>query len=190
MRNSITVSLNKCPDFSYNTVMTKQTHIIHPLDPIFNTASRVLILGSFPSVKTREQAFPYGHPQNRFWPLLSRLLEIDPPLQATEPERCREQLLENGIALWDTIASCDIVGSSDSSIRNAEPTDLGRIFETADIQRVFCNGGLSYRLYQKWQYKRWGYEAVSLPSTSPANAAWSIDRLAGEWEQILQYKAK
>ncbi len=167
--------------------MSEHDFIIHSIEPTFDENSRILILGSFPSVKTREAAFPYGHPQNRFWSLMSRILDIDPPLTAREPERARKHLLQRGIALWDTIASCEIIGSSDSSIRNATPTDLGRILETADIRMVFCNGGTSYKLYRKWQYKRYGYEAGLLPSTSPANAAWSMDRLYESWRQILDY---
>ena len=167
--------------------MSEHDFILHPIEPTFDQDSRVLILGSFPSVKTRAAAFPYAHPQNRFWPLMSRLLDIEPPLLATDPVRARQELRNHGVALWDTIASCEIIGSSDSSIRNATPTDLGRIFETADIRMVFCNGGTSYKLYQNWQYKRYGYEAKLLPSTSPANASWSIDRLYESWRQILDY---
>lgn len=167
--------------------MQNQDRINHPFGPTYNENSRVLILGSFPSVKTREQSFPYGHPQNRFWPLISRILAVDPPLLATEPERTRRILLESGIAIWDTIASCEIVGSSDSSIKNAEPTDLGLVFDHADIRQVFCNGGTAYRYYQRWQYKTWGREAILLPSTSPANAAWSLDRLHEIWKQIDLY---
>lgn len=167
--------------------MSEHDFIIHPIEPTFDQNSRVLILGSFPSVKTRADAFPYAHPQNRFWPLMSRLLEIDPPLSASEPERSRRLLLEHNVAIWDTIASCEIIGSADSSIRNATATDLGRIFDAADIRMVFCNGGTSYKLYQKWQYQQWGREAILLPSTSPANAAWSMDRLYDTWKQVLNF---
>lgn len=173
--------------FVYHTPMKQDERIDHPFGPTFNKNSRVLILGSFPSVKTRAQAFPYGHPQNRFWPIISRILEVDPPLLATEPERTRRILLEGKIAIWDSIASCRITGSSDSSIKDATPTDLGRIFEEADIKMVFCNGATSYRYYQRWQYKQFGREAILLPSTSPANAAWSMDRLYDTWKQIKDY---
>lgn len=161
--------------------------IDHPLPPIFDARSKILILGSFPSVKTREAAFPYGHPQNRFWPLMSDLLAIDPPLLASEPARAKKALKENGIALWDSIASCEIIGSSDSSIRNVVPQDLSIIFEAADIRHVFCNGSASFRYYKKYQSKSLHIPVSALPSTSPANARMSLSDLKEAWQVILPW---
>ena len=157
-------------------------HIIHPIPPLYDAQSRILILGSFPSVKSREVQFFYGHPQNRFWKVLATVLDC--PVPRTIPEK-QEMLHTNHIALWDVIASCDIEGSSDSSIKNAVPNDLAPILTTADIRQIYCNGATSYRLYQKYIAAVTGRDAVKLPSTSPANAAWQLDRLVGEWRQII-----
>ncbi len=155
--------------------------LTHPFPPLFDENSRILILGSFPSVKSREQNFFYGHPQNRFWPLLARI--FDAPVPQTIAEK-RALALSNGIALWDVIASCEIVGSSDASIRNVVPTDLSVILQGAEIRKICCNGGKSYELYQKFQREVTGRDAAKLPSTSPANAAWGMDRLFDVWRQI------
>ena len=140
----------------------------HPFPAIYAPDSRILILGSFPSVKSREQMFFYGHPQNRFWRVMAALLGADVP-QTVEEKRAF--LLANHIALWDVIASCDIAGSSDASIRNAVPNDLTPILETACIRQIFTNGGTAHRLYRKYIYPLTGREDTVLPSTSPANAA-------------------
>ena len=159
----------------------------HPFPPLYDENSKILILGSFPSVKSREMAFFYGHPQNRFWKLLSRLLEA--PFPETVPER-RAFLLAHGIALWDVIASCEIRGSSDASIRNAVPNDLRQILDHAQIRQIYVNGQTAGKLYRKYQEKplREAYgdcaKAVVLPSTSPANAAWTMDRLMEAWRVI------
>ena len=155
----------------------------HPIDPVFDSGSRVLILGSFPSVRSRAQGFFYGHPQNRFWPVVAAV--FGEPVPQTVPER-RALLLRRGIALWDVIASCEIEGSSDASIRGAVPTDLSPIFETADIRAVFANGGTAGRLYRRWQEKRTGRPAAVLPSTSAANAAWPLPRLVAAWRVIRE----
>lgn len=144
-------------------------------------------MGSFPSIKTREAGFFYGHPQNRFWPMISSLLGVSQELKATEPERARRVMLERGIAIWDSIAACEIVGSSDSSIRDVVPTDLGPIFSTAQIRHVFCNGAASYRYFKKYQNLPPGVEVSRLPSTSPANAATSLDGLIEAWSELLKY---
>lgn len=157
-------------------------HLSHGFGPVYNARSRVLILGSFPSVKSREANFYYGHAQNRFWPLMARLLGAELP-QSTEEKR--SLVLSRGVALWDVIEECDILGSSDSSIKNAAPTDVPRILRAADIQGVYCNGALAHRLYMRHLCPVCGIAAVKLPSTSPANAAWSLDRLYTEWRQIL-----
>ena len=155
----------------------------HPIDPVFDSGSRVLILGSFPSVRSRAQGFFYGHPQNRFWPVVAAV--FGEPVPQTVPER-RALLLRRGIALWDVIASCEIEGSSDASIREAVPTDLSPIFETTDIRAVFANGGTAGRLYRRWQEKRTGRPAAVLPSTSAANAAWPLPRLVAAWRVIRE----
>ena len=157
---------------------------IHPIPPVFDANSRVLILGSFPSVRSREVGFFYGHPQNRFWRTLARILES--PNEPRTTEEKREFLLRNGIALWDVIASCEIVGSSDSSIRNAVPNDLGVILDTASIRQIYTNGKTAHRLYEKYLYPQTGREAICLPSTSPANAAWTQERLCAAWETVIK----
>lgn len=162
-------------------------YIEHPLPPIFDASSTVLILGSFPSVKTRQAGFPYGHPQNRFWPVMSALLGCEPELTATEPERARRVLLARGVALWDSIAACEIVGSSDSSIRDVVPHDLSPIFAAARIRHVFCNGNASFRYFQQYQQAYRHIPAAGLPSTSPANAQRSLPALIEAWRVILPY---
>ena len=155
--------------------------VTHTIPPLFDTSSRILILGSFPSVKSREGLFFYHHPQNRFWKVLAGVLEE--PVHGSIEEK-KIFLLKNRIALWDVIASCTIEGSSDSTIKNVVPNDLSGILSAADISRIFCNGGASFQYYKKYQEPRTGRAAVRLPSTSPANAAWSLDRLIREWTVI------
>lgn len=145
--------------------------IDHPIPPLYDGSSRILILGSFPSVKSREAMFFYGHPQNRFWPVLAAVLGCERPTTIEEKKRLA---LTHHIALWDTIASCEIEGSSDSSIRGA------------DIRQIYCNGGTSYQYFRRYQQQLTGREAVKLPSTSPANAAWSAERLTAAWRVILE----
>ena len=164
--------------------MPEYTHIQRQFGPVDDENSKILILGSFPSVKSREANFYYGHPQNRFWPLLARLLECEVPESIEEKKTL---LLNNNIALWDTLDSCDIIGSSDSSIRNAKPVDIMQILNSAAIQKIFCNGGTSHTLFVKYLTPVCGVIPVKLPSTSPANAAWSSERLYNEWRQILEY---
>jgi hypoxanthine-DNA glycosylase len=156
----------------------------HTIPPLYNRHSRILILGSFPSVKSRETGFFYGHPQNRYWRVLARLWG-EPTPQTVEQKR--DFLLRHHIAAWDVIADCEIVGSSDASIRDAVPNDLSPIFAAADIRAVFVNGGTAARLYQK--HMKDCPVAQVLPSTSPANAAWSLERLCQAW-QIVKEKAE
>lgn len=158
-------------------------HIVHPFGPLYNEESRVLILGSLPSVKSREQNFFYGHPQNRFWTVVAGLFEEEVPETI---EQKKAMLERNGIALWDAIYSCDIEGSSDASIRNVVPTDLEPIISGSKVTKVFCNGKTSWKYYHKYQEKVLGIEAVALPSTSPANAAWSVERLVQAWSVIKE----
>ena len=160
------------------------THVRHEFNPVFDSTSRILILGTLPSVKSREQNFYYGHPQNRFWKLLARICESKKVPDTIEEKKAF--LLAHHIAVWDVIAECDIIGSSDSSIKNVVPTDLNRILEHAPIQQIYGNGGKSYELYQKYSYPQIQRKMIKLPSTSPANAAWQMDRLAEEWRQIRE----
>ena len=155
--------------------------ISHPFPPLYNEDSRILILGSFPSVKSREQRFFYGHPQNRFWKVTAAVFDCAVPQTIEEK---RQFLLEHGVALWDTIASCDIVGSSDSSIKNVVPNDLTPVLEGAKIERIFVNGKTSEKYYNRYIRDKIGREALCLPSTSPANAAWSVERLVEVWQVI------
>lgn len=157
--------------------------IVHPLESEFDKNSRILILGSFPSVKTREYGFFYGNKQNRFWKLLSLIFE-DKIGEKIEDKK--EFLHRYQIALWDVIYKCDIIGSSDSSIKNVEPTDLSKIMKTARIKNIYCNGGLSYELYKKYQRKNLGMDAFKLPSTSPANARYSLEDLFDSWKIIKE----
>jgi putative pyruvate formate lyase activating enzyme len=157
------------------------THIVHPFGPVYDETSRVLILGSFPSVKSREMAFFYGHPRNRFWKVASAVRGEAVPSGIEEK---RAFLLRNHIALWDVIHSCDIHGSSDSSIRNAVPNDLMPILRSAPIEMIYCNGAASWNLYEKYIRPAAGIPAVRLPSTSPANAAFSLDDLIKKWRRI------
>ena len=155
--------------------------ISHPFPPFFDKNSKVLILGSFPSVKSREQMFFYGHPQNRFWKVIAAVTESKIPVTIEEK---KELLKNNHIALWDVIASCEITGSSDSSIKDVTANDLSEILENSCIQKIFVNGKTAERFYNKYIRESVGQEAVCLPSTSPANAAWSIEELITEWKII------
>lgn len=158
-------------------------HIVHPFGPLYNEESTILILGSLPSVKSREQQFFYGHPQNRYWKLIARLFDEPEP---TTIEEKKTMVLKYRIAMWDTIYSCDIKGSSDSSIKNVVPTDLKTIVDNSKVTRVFCNGRTSGKYYHKYQEKILGIPAIELPSTSPANAAWQMDRLVEAWKVIKE----
>ena len=157
--------------------------IVHPIPPVYNEESEILLLGSFPSVKSREQQFFYGHKQNRFWKVLAALWEW--PVPETIEEK-KELLYANHIALWDVIGSCNITGSSDASIRDVVPNDISVILEQASIRHIYANGGKSYELYQKYIYPQNGRTIVKLPSTSPANASFSLERLAEAWKVIRE----
>ena len=161
-----------------------ETRQIHTIAPVYDGTSRILILGSFPSVKSRETGFFYGHPRNRFWKVLAGINGSAVPESVEEK---RLFLLEHGIAVWDVIAACTIHGSSDASIRDVVPNDLTPILETADIRGIFTNGSTSHRLYQKYQEPVTGRKAVRLPSTSPANAAFSYEQLCEEWKICLSF---
>lgn len=157
--------------------------IVHPIDPVYRADSRILILGSFPSVKSREAMFFYGHPQNRFWRVLGAVYGEEFP--QTVPER-RDFLLRHRIAAWDVIASCEISGSSDASIKNAAANDIRPILAAAQIRAIYVNGRTAEALYRRHIEPVTGRTAICLPSTSPANAAWSLPRLTEVWKQILE----
>ena len=158
--------------------------LTHPFPPLYDADSSILILGSFPSVKSREQQFFYGHPQNRFWRVTAAVLGDAVP--ETIPEK-RAFLLRHHIALWDVLAACEITGSSDSSIRNPQPNDLTPILNAALIRQIFVNGGTAAKFFAKFQQKTLGLEAVRLPSTSPANAAWTLEKLTAAWSVLRDY---
>ncbi|MCR5403897.1 MAG: DNA-deoxyinosine glycosylase [Butyrivibrio sp.] len=153
--------------------------IVHPIEPIYYKDSKILILGSFPSVKSREEGFFYGHKQNRFWKVISGIFEEDEPKTIEEK---KSLLLRNRIALWDVIQSCDIVGSSDSSISNVVPNDLSRILSAADIRAIFVNGKTALKYFNRYTEPLIKRPAICLPSTSPANAAWSLEKLLEVWK--------
>ena len=159
-------------------------HIIHPIPPVYDKNSKILILGSFPSVKSREVGFFYGHPQNRYWKVLAAVFNDAVP--ETIPDK-KAFLLKHHIAAWDVIASCDIEGSSDASIKNAVPNDLKPILETADIKHIYTNGKTAHNLFQKYTAPILHRDSICLPSTSPANAAWSLEKLTDTWKKQLMY---
>lgn len=159
---------------------------VHPIAPVFDKDSKVLILGSFPSVRSREEGFFYGHPQNRFWKVTSKVFGDELPVTVDEKKAF---LIRNHIALWDVIGSCEIDGSSDSSIRDVTVNDLSVILGTADIRSIFLNGKKAEQYYLKYLFPVLKRDAVCLPSTSPANAAWNLEKLADAWK-IIKDNAK
>lgn len=158
--------------------------LTHTFEPIYDKDSRILILGSFPSVKSRENHFYYGHPQNRFWKVIAGVTGKPVPVSIEEKKKL---LLSSHIAIWDVIASCSIQGSSDSSIRDVVVNDFTQVLADSRIQTIYVNGNKAYELYHKYAEPTTGIPAIKLPSTSPANAAWSVERLCGDWKQILEY---
>ena len=155
----------------------------HQIEPVYNKHSKILILGSFPSLKSRETGFFYGHPQNRFWKVIASLFDENVPVTVAEK---KEMLLRNHIALWDVVASCEITGSSDSSIRSVKVNDIKKLIDETSISRIFVNGRTAMKLYQKYLEEQLGIKAAVLPSTSPANAAYSLERLLEEWRIIKE----
>ena len=154
----------------------------HTFEPVYDENSKILILGSFPSVKSREQAFYYGHPQNLFWKVIAKITGQEVPKTIEQKKR----LLRNRhIAIWDVIDSCEIIGSSDSSIRNVKVNDIQSILKNSKIQVIYANGAKAYRLFQRYVTDVEGYPLHQLPSTSPANAAWNFERLCEAWKEIL-----
>ena len=166
--------------------MTKETQrqpqsVEHGIPPVFDGRSEVLVLGTMPSPKSREAGFFYGHPQNRFWKLLAALLEEELPVTVEEK---KAMLLKHGIAIWDVISSCDIEGSSDSSIRNVEANDIAGLLAVSRIEKIYGNGDKACRLYDKFCKDRAKKEIIRLPSTSPANAAFSMEKLLECWRVV------
>ena len=156
--------------------------VVHPIKPLYDSNSSILILGSFPSVKSREEGFFYGHPQNRFWKVMAALFDDELPQNIMQKS---DLLHRNHVALWDVIASCEIKGSSDASIRDVVPNDLSVILEHAAIRKIFVTGKTAEKLYNKYIFPDTGIKITTLPSTSPANAAWSVDRLIEEWRSSV-----
>lgn len=159
------------------------TAIVHPIPPTYDEHSEILILGSFPSPKSRESGYFYGHPRNRFWRVVATIFSDDIP---DTVEQKRAFLLRHHIAAWDVIHSCVITGASDSSIRDVVVNDISQILRTAEIRDIYVNGKTAYRYYQTYMEPVTGRKAVCLPSTSPANAAWSVEQLVDAWRVIRQ----
>ena len=157
--------------------------IIHPIPPLFNEESKTLILGSFPSVKSREAAFFYGNPQNRFWAVIAEIYGYEKPQTVEEKKKL---VLENKLAMGDVIQSCEIEGSADSTISNVTANDLSIILENSNVDRIFVNGKTAEKYYKKYTYPKTGIKAFCLPSTSPANAAWNIEKLVDAWKIISE----
>ena len=153
----------------------------HNIEPVYDKDSNILILGSFPSVKSREMEFFYGHPQNRFWKVLAGIYEVEVPKTIEEK---KSVLLAHHIAVWDVIASCTITGSSDSSIKDVIPNDIDVLLKNSGIKKIYANGGTAYKLYEKYIRPKTDISAVKLPSTSPANAAFRLERLIDAWRII------
>ena len=156
----------------------------HTFEPIFDKNSEILVLGSFPSVKSRENNFYYAHPQNRFWNVVASVYSC--PVPKTVEEK-KNMLLSNKIAVWDVIKSCEITGSADNTIKSVIPNDLSEILSVADIKKIYANGKTAQSLYNKYIKKNTGVDIISLPSTSPANAAYSLEKFIKEWKTINEY---
>lgn len=156
--------------------------VYHNIEPVYDEQSKILILGSFPSVKSREAQFFYHHPQNRFWKILGAIFDDEVPQTI---EQKKSFLHFHHIALWDVIASCEIKGSSDSSIQHVKVNDLNRIIQQSSIQHIYTNGKTSYQYYQK--YFDFDIPYDYLPSSSPANASYSLEKLIEKWQIIKDF---
>lgn len=180
--------------------------IDHPFTPVYNEKSEILILGTFPSIKSRENEFYYGHPQNRFWKVLEAIFSLaknpaftqyskqlsnesftktQNSLATASIDEKKEFLLQHKIALWDVIASCEITGSADASIANVTPNDILGLLNKTNIKKIFCNGTKAFELYNKYVEQQTAQKAIKLPSTSPANAIWTLDKLIAKWKEEL-----
>ncbi len=156
--------------------------VTHPFEPVWNEQSEILILGSLPSVKSRENQFYYGHPQNRFWKLLAGIFGEPIPQSVEEKKRF---ILDHHLALYDVFEGAEIAGSSDASIRNPRPVNLASMLRGSNIHTVLCNGNTAGKAYKKYLEEDTGIQAITLPSTSPANAAWSLERLTEAWKPSI-----
>lgn len=174
--------MSKPNDNLKNEKKLEYKSIAHTFKPVYDKNSTVLILGSFPSVKSREQGFFYGHPQNRFWKVVASICCVDVPKTIDEKIT---MLLRNNIAIWDVIESCDIIGSSDSSIQNVIPMDLSLIINNSKVTRIFANGMTAAKLYRKYTENKIGMPIYELPSTSPANAKYSLNNLIEIWKNSI-----
>lgn len=163
--------------------MAEYEFVKHTFEPVYDENSKILILGSLPSVKSREQGFYYGHPQNRFWKVIAKLLEWEEPHTIGEKKK---MLLENKIAIWDVLDSCEIIGSSDSSIRNPIAADIPSLLEKTNIQKVYVNGTAAGKYYKKYIFPLIGIKADVLQSTSPLNCRCTMDKLVENWSIILE----
>lgn len=166
---------------------TDEKSIKHPIPPVYDANSEILILGSFPSVKSREIGFFYGHKQNRFWKVTSAVFNEKTPESLEEK---KEFLLRNHIAVWDVIASCEIKGSSDASIKNVKANDLSVILDNSRVEQIYVNGKTAEKMYNRYIFPSLKRECIVLPSTSPANAAWNTDKLVNEWKAIKERNTK
>lgn len=166
---------------------TESQHVTHEFPPVYDGDCEILILGSIPSPKSREMAFYYGHPQNRFWKVLAAVFGEKVPESIEEKKHL---VLSHHIALWDALEACDICGASDSSIKNPVPTDIPMLLKKTRIHRIYATGATAYKFYQKFNFPRTGIEAVKLPSTSPANCAFSLERLVEAYKVICREDAK
>ncbi len=164
--------------------MGEYQYISHTFQPVYNELSKILILGSFPSVKSREEGFYYGHPRNRFWQVMAAICNC--PVPRTIEEK-KTMLLANNYAIWDVIDSCDIIGSSDSSIRNVIPADIAGLVKKTQITKIFLNGQMAGKLYRKYIEPYLEIDTEILPSTSPANAASSLDTLIKVWREAIDF---
>lgn len=163
--------------------MVQYEHVKHTFEPVYDETSEILILGSLPSVKSREQGFYYGHPQNRFWKVLAKILKWEEPVTIEDKKK---MLLEHKIAVWDVLESCDIQGSSDSSIKNPVPADIPGLLQKTSIRKIYVNGTKAGKYYKKYILPKTGIEAVVLQSTSPLNCRYNLEKLAENWSVILQ----
>ena len=178
-------------------IKTESETIVHEIAPVWNEESRVLILGTMPSPASRAAGFFYMHPQNRFWKVVPEVFGETLKLPNNADDKAAailersEFLLRHRLALWDVLSSCDIQGAADSSIKNAQPNDFTELFEKSNIHYVFCTGKTSFNLWKRFcasQYEeRFALTCECLPSTSPANAAWSLERLMAEYQKICYY---
>lgn len=162
----------------------EREQITHTFEPVFDSESRVLILGTMPSPKSRENGFYYSHPQNRFWKVMAQLFQEEVPIAAAEK---RSMMQRHGIALWDVLAQCDIKGADDNSIQNPVANDIKGLLGQTRIKAVFTTGATAARLYEKLVQEETGIPARRLLSTSPANCRYSVDMLVEDYRVILEY---